>query len=149
MNIYRRFLSEYSQVTRAADKQTAEVFRTFGAFTRRTAKGLIRKAKSPSAPGRPPHSHLGLLKKFIFFAWDAGRRSVIIGPAKINGTVSDEAPHALEHGGRTTVVRGSRRRPRVEEVTIAARPFIGPAAATNIKKLPTMWAQAKPAKVTT
>ena len=141
MNIFQRFVSESQAVLKTANKRSTKVLSQFGAFTRRTAKGLIRKAKKPSAPGRPPHGHgQQLLKKFLFFAIDPRGPSVIIGPARLNGTLGD-APHALEYGGRTEVNAGTRRRPKFKTVTIAARPYIGPAADRELKNLPSMWAQ--------
>jgi len=51
-----------------------------GAYVRSDARKSIRKGKKPSAPGRPPHSHVGTLKRLVFFAFDPVRRSVVIGP---------------------------------------------------------------------
>jgi hypothetical protein len=138
-NIFRSFVSEMGAVIKAADRQTQQVYSKWGAFARRNAKGLIRKFKKPSKPGNPPHSHTGLLKRFIFFAWDPSRRSEIVGPAKLNGTLGD-APQALEHGGQSTVRTGSRRRGwKMEKVTIAARPYIEPAALKANAELPSLW----------
>jgi hypothetical protein len=138
-NIFRQFVSEMGAVVKAADRQTQRVFSKWGAYARRNAKGLIRKFKKPAKPGHPPHSHNGLLKKFIFFAWDPSRRSVVMGPAKLNGTIGD-APHALEYGGQSSVRVGRRGHKHIEKVTIAKRPYIGPAAEKTNKELPDLWA---------
>jgi hypothetical protein len=60
------------------DAGTRRVLSKFGAFVRRTARGSIRKRKKPSPPGQPPSSHVGLLKKFIFFGYEPAKRSVVI-----------------------------------------------------------------------
>jgi len=144
VNIFRKFVSEYSQVVKAADRQTQRVYNKFGAFARRTAKGLIRKFKKPSKPGRPPHSHgRELLKKFIFFTWDPTARSELIGAAKLNGTIGD-APSALEHGGKSRARVGRKGHKHVETVTIAARPYIGPAVTKELPKLPGLWSSTRP-----
>jgi hypothetical protein len=139
----KKFFFTSAAVIKDCDRKTRSVFSKFGAFVRRTAKGSIRKAKKAARPGNPPHSHNGLLKKFVFFVWDATKRSVIIGPEKLNGTEGD-APHALEHGGQsvaTRTVRVARSKYRAtRRVTIEARPYIGPAAAKESPKLPDMWA---------
>jgi len=127
-------------VQNAADRATRRVLSRFGAFVRRGARSSIRKRKKPSEPGRPPSSHTGLLKRFIFFGYEPRRRSVVIGPVRLNQMVGD-APAALEHGGTSRVVTGSRRRGRrVRSVTIRPRPFMGPAFEREMPKLPAKWA---------
>jgi len=121
------------------DRATRRVLSRFGAFVRRTARSSIRKRKSLSAPGAPPSSHSGLLKKFIFFGYEPRKRSVVIGPVRLSQKIGD-APEALEHGGTSTVVEGGRRRRRKRRITIRARPFMGPAMEKERPKLPAMWA---------
>ena len=122
-------------VIRSVDRATRRVLSKFGAFVRRTAKQSIRKRKKASAPGSPPSSHIGLLRKFIWFGYEPTRRSVVIGPARLTQNDRGEAPSLLEYGGSTTLQRkGKRKRARVR-----ARPFMGPAMAKEQPKLPAMW----------
>jgi len=125
-------------VRSAADRTARRVLSKFGAFVRRAAKSSIRKRKRTSAPGEPPSSHTGLLRRFIFFGYDRGRRSVVIGPMRLNQKVGD-APAALEHGGVSTVVEGLRGRRRKRRVGIRARPYMGPAFEQERPKLAAMW----------
>ena len=72
-------------VVRAVDQATRRNLSRFGAYVRQRAKTSIRRPPKTatvriSRPGRPPYSHTGLLKRFIFFAYDADRQSVVIGP---------------------------------------------------------------------
>lgn len=90
------------KVVSAEDRATRRVLPRFGAFVRKTAKGSMRKAKKSADPGKPPKSHEGLLKKFLFFVYDRLRRSVIIGPALLNqlaGGGDQPVPELLEEGG--------------------------------------------------
>jgi len=122
------------KVINAMDKATRKVLSRFGAFVRRTAKGSIRKRKKSSAPGMPPSSHTGLLKRFIFFGYDLSRKSVVIGPERLNAKNTD-APHTLEYGGTTTLAgRDSKRRIHIQQ-----RPYMGPAFEKEKPKLPSMW----------
>ena len=82
-----------------------------------------------SRPGEPPRSITGLLRRFLYFAFDPSRRSVVIGPARISS--GSGAPETLEHGGFTK--RGSRR------VRIDARPYMGPALEREQVQLPALW----------
>ena len=123
----------------AVDRATRKVLSKFGAFVRTDARHSIRKRKAISEPGNPPSSHVGLLRKLIYFGYDRGRRSVVIGPQRLNQKVGD-APHALEHGGTSTVIDGLRGRRKKRRVRIAARPFMGPAFEREKPKLPAMWA---------
>jgi len=125
-------------VRSAVDRATRRVLSRFGAFVRRAAKSSIRKRKRTSTPGEPPSSHTGLLRRFIFFGYDRQRRSVVIGPQRLNQKVGD-APQALEHGGMSTVVEGLRGKRRKRKIKIAARPYMGPAFEQERPKLAAMW----------
>ena len=118
-------------VVRAVDKSTRQVLSRFGAFVRRTAKQSIRKRKKSAPAGQPPSSHTGLLKRFIFFGYDTGKNSVVIGPTRLTQNNRGGAPSILEYGGRTTVDR--------KRVKISARPFMGPAFEKEKPALPSMW----------
>lgn len=127
-------------VTDPAERATRRVLSRFGAFVRTRAKRSIRKGtkRTPSSPpGRPPRSHAqGLLRRFIFFGYDKADQSVVVGPAKLNGTRSGTALEALEYGGPTTVGKGRRRR----RVNVQARPFMGPAFEAELERsMPDLW----------
>ena len=126
-----------AKVLRLLDKKTHGVLKQFGSFVRTTAKRSIRrvgKKGSPSAPGQPPKSRKGLLKNFIFYGFDRGRRSVVIGPQKLN--IKGKAPSVLEYGG---MARGKSRKGRVTSAKISARPYMGPAFEKSKKKLSALW----------
>jgi len=135
----KQMFFDRNAVTGAVDRATRRVFSRFGAFVRRGAKSSIRKRKRISSPSEPPSSHTGLLKRFIFFGYDRQRRSVVIGPQRLNQKTGD-APQALEHGGTSTIVEGLRGRRRKRRVRMKARPYMGPAFQKEQPKLPAMWA---------
>jgi len=126
-------------VMRGMDRTTRRVLSKFGAFVRRGAKSSIRKRKCPSSPGEPPSSHTGLLRRFIFFGYDRSRRSVVIGPQRLNQKIGD-APHAMEYGGTSTVIEGLRGKRKKRRVKMAARPYMAPAFEQEKPKLAAMWA---------
>ena len=129
-----------AKVQAATGRAERRVLSRFGAFVRRTARSSIRKRKRVSEPGQPPSSHAGFLKRFIFFAYEPQRRSVVIGPVRLGQKIGD-APAALEHGGPSqAMARGRRHKRQVRAVTIRPRPFMGPAFAREQPKLPAMWA---------
>ena len=124
------------RVMRRVTAAERRVLSKFGAFVRQRGRTSIRKRKGTSPPGKPPHSHLGILRKLLFFSWDPGPRSVVIGP-----TISrrgSQAPRLLEHGGDTTIPTqaGSVR------ATYRPRPFMGPAFAAEKPRLPDLWRNA-------
>jgi len=122
-------------VVRKVDATTRRVLSKFGAFVRRAARSSIRKRKRVSAPGQPPSSHTGLLKRFIWFGYDPRKESVVIGPARLSQNGRGEAPALLEYGGVTPVThRGKRRQGKVRP-----RPFMNPAFENELPKLPAMW----------
>ena len=120
-------------VTSRTDKATRQVLSRFGAFVRRSARSSIRPRKGISAPGSPPSSHTGLLKKFIFFGYDPRNRSVVIGPARLNQRGRGAAPSLLEYGGMTAA-KGKRKRARYRP-----RPYMGPAFIKERIKMPALW----------
>jgi len=128
-----------AKVKRSVDKATRKALSRAGAFIRTTAKRSIRKRKGISKPGNPPRSHEGDLKRFIFFGLGPNKQSVVIGPVKFNQR--GNAPQALEHGGKTTVLKRDKktRKFKVRKVRIAARPFMAPALEKERPNLPKRW----------
>jgi hypothetical protein len=121
------------KVKNAVDAGMRRVLSRFGAFVRQRAKTSIRKKKGTSPPGSPPHSHTGLLRKFILFAFDPQSKSVVIGPTMIRE--GSQAPRLLEHGGDTILeTRRGRKRARYRP-----RPFMGPAFEAEKPQLPALW----------
>jgi hypothetical protein len=129
----KRGFFDRALVQQAVDRAQRKVLSKFGAFVRQRAKTSIRTRKGTSPPGGPPFSHVGLLRKFILFAYDPGRQSVVIGPTLLRD--GSEAPKLLEHGGETTLdTKSGRRRARYRP-----RPFMGPAFEAEQQKLLALW----------
>ena len=133
--VTKQMFFDRKSVTSRVDKAARKVLSKFGAFVRTGAKHSIRKRKTVSEPGSPPSSHVGLLRKLIYFGYDPGRKSVVIGPTPLHGTA--EAPPLLEYGGKA---RRRGRKGRLVTATYKARPFMGPAFEREKPKLPAMWA---------
>lgn len=120
-----------AKIKHKVDLRTRRVLSKFGAYVRRTSRRSIRKRKGTSRPGHPPFSHVGTLKRFIFFGYDERRRSVVIGPVIVPGK-KGTAPHALEYGGRTALKRGG-------TVMVRQRPYMHPAFEKELVKVPDLW----------
>ena len=121
------------KIQRSVEQAERQVLSRFGYLVRRGARQSIRQRKGVSASGQAPSSHTGLLKRFILYAYERARRSVVIGPKRL-GNKKGRAPSALEHGGRSST---SDKRQRV--IKIKPRPYMGPAFAKEKPKLPAMW----------
>lgn len=135
-NSFRAGFFDRKAITSKVDAATRRVLSRFGAFVRTRARTSIRKRKGISLPGGPPHSHTGLIRRFLFFAYDRDRSSVVIGPARLNRVVDPRALPALEYGGASTMEprRGERR-----SIRVRPRPFMGPALAKERPQLPRLW----------
>ena len=131
----KQFFFDRQAVLGAVDRSTRAVLSKFGAFVRTAAKHSIRKRKAVSQPGSPPSSHVGTLRRLIFFGYDPARKSVVIGPTPFRSEV--EAPPLLEYGG---TARRKNRKGRNVTAIYKARPFMGPAFEQEKPKLPAMWA---------
>jgi hypothetical protein len=134
-------------VQRAVDSAARRLLSKFGAYVRRSAKRSIRpggKKHATSTPGEPPRSHVGTLRKLLYFAWDENRKSVVVGPSLFSGAKAAGIPGVLERGGVTEIVRTRFHRGKKQTIRtrakIAPRPYMGPALEKNIGLLPAMWA---------
>jgi len=130
------------KVQRAVDRERRRALSKAGAFIRQRAKTSMRRRRGSSAPGSPPHAHEGSLRRLLFFAYDPGADSVVVGPV---GFRRSDAPNTLEFGGATTVTRrrtreGGRRVVESRRVRIEARPYMGPALRKELPNLPKAWA---------
>ena len=132
---FKDMFFDSKKVLSAVDRATRKVLSKFGAFVRTTARHSIRKRKAASRPGEPPSSHVGTLRRLIFFGYDVERKSVVIGPTPFRSEA--EAPPLLEYGGRAP--RKDRKGKRVT-ATYRPRPFMGPAFEREQPKLPAIWA---------
>lgn len=111
-NYAKGFFFDAPLVVKAVDAATRGVLSKFGAYVRRRAKSSIRQRKAASQPGQPPSSHSGILRLFLYFAYDPGPRSVVIGPAKTNqvffdnqgNPVTGTVPEVLEYGGQVRMI---------------------------------------------
>lgn len=122
---------------RVAELDDAERLAYFSAVERAKAAG--RKPPkiwyfAHSKPGEPPRSIFGLLREHLYFVYDPATRSVVVGPAKLNGSTGS-VPAVLEHGGNTTNSRG-------RSIYIAARPFMQPALEAEVDKFPELFRNA-------
>jgi len=152
------------KVEDAVDKPRRALLSKAGAFIRQRAKTSMRKRKAASSPGQPPSAHVGLLKKFMFFGYDPGADTVVVGPAKTNQVffnndgkpVTGTVPAVLEYGGQINIfevekggkwqradLRSKRRiaglPTRLRRVTIAPRPYMQPALTAELPRLPVLW----------
>lgn len=97
-------------VIEALGRANAKALSRAGAFIQRRAKSSIRKRKRASRPGEPPSSHVGTLRNLIYFGFDTGTRSVVVGPTPV-GAIGI-VPPTLEYGGPSVVRRNPRRKLR-------------------------------------
>jgi hypothetical protein len=124
-----------TKVRSAVDRETLRVLSRFGAFVRTRARSSIRQRKRISQPGQPPSSHVGTLKRLIFFSYEPTKRSVVIGPTPIAG--GGQAPSLLEHGGTSSFVPRTKRRRAAARYR--PRPFMTPAFEEEKRTLPDLW----------
>ena len=71
--VTKKMFFDAKAVISRVDAATRKVLSRFGAFVRTGAKHSIHKRKAVSQPGEPPSSHVGLLRKLIYFGYDPGR----------------------------------------------------------------------------
>jgi hypothetical protein len=116
-----------------------------GAYVRKVMQSSIKDSDKPSRPGQPPHSHTGILRRFIRFAVIAQEEKVIIGPKKLPSKVGQQ-PRVLEFGGVSETkgkggrdVQGRFTKSVRKTSQRAARPFARPALLKSIPRTRSMW----------
>lgn len=117
--------SDVQQVLARAKRAEIRSLGHAGGAVRLTARRSIRRGRSESAPGTPPQTRRGQLKRAIQYAVVKEQALVVIGPA---ADVVGQAGRAHEFGGRF-------RREQYPQ-----RPFMGPALEKMIPRLPKLWA---------
>jgi hypothetical protein len=150
------------KVVDAVHKANRKALSKAGAFVRQRAKTSMRRRKGTSSPpGVPPYAHVGLIRKFLFFSYDQAGQSVVVGPARINRPSAGRytTPELHEYGGsvpgngrviwitqavgRDTkgkfVSRGKKRVKLDGTLRYEPRPFMRPALAAELPKLPPLW----------
>ena len=143
--VVKQMFFDRKAVTNSTDRASRRVLSRFGAFVRTAARSSIRTRRRISAPGQPPSSHLGLLKKLIYFGFDPGRQSVVIGPTLLHQKNRGGAPELLEYGGtahRDSVFLDYKNRTvtrRSGRVKYRPRPYMTPAFNREKVKLPALW----------
>lgn len=108
----KRMFFDRDALTRVVEEGNGRALSRQGAIVRRKAKDLIRRRKSPSKPGSPPSSHTGILRRYIYFAYDPRTKSCVVGPIPVNQVTFDVnlsgspgiVPYILEFGGQAGVV---------------------------------------------
>lgn len=141
LNEAKKMFFDRERIELAMSKAKYKSLSRAGAFIWQSARGLIKRRKKPSTPPAPPASHTGLLKKNIFFGFDEGTQSVVIGPISLNQK-DGTAPHLLEFGGtaKRKTSRWSKRLKRIRKARAyvahyEARPYMGPALEMNKSKI--------------
>ena len=104
-----------------------KAMRSAAAYVRRVAVNSVHRSRKSSAPGTPPNTRKGLLRRSILFGVEPDGRSAVIGPAKSFVGISMTAH---EFGG---MYRGRR---------YPARALMGPALMKSAPELPKLWRDA-------
>jgi hypothetical protein len=153
-NVAKSNFFDRDRVKDVMDKATRQALVDIGSYVRKVAQRSLRYRNRPSAPGKPPHAHRSMsrmkrnrktgavkrqmvspLREFIFFAYDAARKTVVVGPALLNGRNGSLILSSLEYGGPSIVMVGGKGR----RIMVRARPFMRPALAIGLENLKGRW----------
>ena len=88
--------NESGRVRAAVKKAAITSLAHAAAYIRKVAVRSIRRIKKPSAPGMPPHSRTGVLKRGIAYAVEPGKQVAVIGPTR---SAVGGIAHTHEFGG--------------------------------------------------
>jgi hypothetical protein len=155
--IHRNFF-DGAEILKRMSKAEKRALSKFGAYTRATARQSLKYRIKPSTPGNPPSVHkagmrlrknkkTGItkakpyspLKDFLYFSYEPKTHSVVIGPVLLSSSKSKAHPatETLEKSGPATITEHLKSGGvRKHVVHIEARPYMAPAFAKEIPKLP-------------
>lgn len=106
-------------------RASVEVLRRMGAYVRTVARRKVHQSAKPSAPGTPPHTRTGALKRGILFGQEW--QSVFVGPSsRFVGT----SAAAHEFGGA------------YKRELYPKRPLMGPSLKESAPRLARFWRDA-------
>jgi len=126
---YKAAFFDSLAVLKRLDKGKKKCLSKMGAFVRQRARSSIRSRRAVSAPGSPPSSHEGSMRRLLFFAYDESTGSVVVGPVPFRrGT----APGLLEYGGTST--RPATPRAPAKVLHYRPRQFMRPALDAELPK---------------
>lgn len=153
----KRSFLDRPAVLRYMDERTRRYLTRLGGFVRKTARRSMRRRKTgdPSPPGEPPRARTGLIRSLIFFSFDPSRRSVVVGPTRLNSRAGDgSVPELHEYGGAVTrhliVIEDEQGKVRFRtdsdapavRVRYPARPYMQPAFDEGLDKSRQFWREA-------
>jgi hypothetical protein len=124
-------------VVKAVGRKNTTVLARTGGFARTTMKQGMRKRKKVSAADglSYPSSHSGELRNLIFFAYDAARKGVVVGPLAFGSKVGGKTvPQLINEGGSMTkaVTYRDSGRTSSRRFVYKPRPFVALALATTL-----------------
>jgi len=150
----RTFFFDRKAVMAPMDRARRQVLSRAGALIRGIARRSMKQVgpnTPPSAPGTPPRSRKGLLKKFLYYVYDPTTKGVIVGPALLSGRRSTIIPALHEHGGTARVTarevrwrteQGQRVKQTTKRRVVARypqRPYMRPALEKVMPRMPQFW----------
>jgi hypothetical protein len=143
---FKRNFFDRAKVERAIARAERAVLSRFGAYVRQRAKTSMRRRKGVSEPGAPPSAHVGLVRDFVYFAYEPDRHDVIIGPALL-GRPGTRAPlsgggvlRLLEEGGTVERIMSHMLGGRKRMLHYRPRPFMRPAFDAELKaRMPSLF----------
>lgn len=112
---------DFRKVEEAEKKATVRALKIAGFAIRADAIKSIEQSPDASAPGQPPHSRRGQLRRAILYDVDASSRVAVVGP---RATLVGESAQAHEFGGA------------YKKQDYPARPFMRPALDQELDKIP-------------
>jgi hypothetical protein len=132
---FRSGFLDTDAVKRQIGEGKRKVLTHFGGRVRTEARfSMAKKAgrktyNDASAPGTPPYSHEGSLRRNIFFAYDPAADSVVIGPTALNKIAFDQGmqpisgliPQILEFGGTAGVIEQATRDTKTDKLVWVRR----------------------------
>jgi len=137
----KRLFFDTKAIRKATTRAERRVLSKFGAEVRQVAQSRIKRVANKrinSTPGKSPFGHGDqLLRKLIYFFYDAKRRSVLIAPAQLNRSTG--APGRLEQGGVYRSKSKFLKKGEPRQIKIAKRPYMQPSFDKLLPSVPKRW----------
>jgi hypothetical protein len=137
----RKFAFDSSKVNAAYLAAERRILTRAAARGRVMARRRMKKRKRASNPGEGPTVRKGQLKRFLIYAYEAGKHVSLFGPRKLAGSNQD-TPAVLEKGLTASRKVGRGKNRRSKSIKYEKRPAMVPALKELTPDLPAMWKNA-------
>lgn len=136
---FKKLWFDEKRVQRMMTRKERKALNRYGGIVRKHAQFSMKSRKKKSKAGEPPSAHVKTLKRLLFYSYDPGTKSTVVGPVLLERTQNQRVPRTHEEGGVITV---KNEKHQIEVLNYPPRPYMLPAHQKHVGKIAQWYAEA-------